>query len=90
MIVDTQMAGILARYITDFSWLLVFSSILIILSLYNNSKFNKKQIIRIVFILIAISLIYQFFYYFVSVANHFKNDNWRFWLEFFYAIQFWM
>ncbi len=90
MIVDTQMAGILARYITDFSWLLVFSSILIILSLYNNSKFNKKQIIRIVFILIAISLIYQFFYYFVSVANHFKNDNWRFWLEFFYAIQFWI
>lgn len=90
IIVDTQMAGILARYITDFSWLLVFSAILIILSLYSNSKLNKKWIIRIVFFLISISLIYQFFYYFVSVADHFKNDNWRFWLEFFYAVQFWI
>lgn len=90
IIADTEMAGILARYITDFSWLLVFSSTLIVLKLYNNGRFNKRVLIKIVLILVVISLIYQFFYYFVSIENKFKNNNLQFWLEFYYLFQFWL
>lgn len=90
VIADVEMAGILARYINDFSWLLVFSSILIILSLNDNFRFNKKLLLKIVFILVSISLIYQSFYYFVSIIDKFKNNNLRFWLEFYYLVQFWI
>lgn len=90
VIMDTEMAGILARYITDFSFLLIFSSILIILSINENSKINKDILLRIVLVLVIISLLYQFFYFFVSILDQFKNNNLRFWLEFYYMIQFWI
>lgn len=90
VIMDTEMAGILARYITDFSFLLIFSSILIILSINENSKINKDILLKIILVLVIISLLYQFFYFFVSILDQFKNNNLRFWLEFYYMIQFWI
>lgn len=90
IIADTEMAGILARYINDFLWLMIFSSILIILAINNNIKINKKLFLEIVFVLISITLIYQGFYFFVSIIDKFKSQNLRFWLEFYYTIQFWL
>ncbi len=90
IIADTEMAGILARYVTDFSWLLVFSSVLIILSLTKNKKLDQNLLIKVVLILVSISIIYQSFYYFVSIIDKFKYNNLRFWLEFYYAFQFWI
>ena len=90
VIMDTEMAGILARYITDFSFLLIFSAILIILSLNENPKINKEIFLKIILTLIVLSLLYQFFYFFVSILDQFKNNNLRFWLEFYYLFQFWL
>lgn len=90
VILDIEMAGILARYITDFSFLLIFSAILIILSLNENPKINKEIFLKIILALIVLSLLYQFFYFFVSILDQFKNNNLRFWLEFYYLFQFWL
>ena len=90
IIADTEMAGILSRYIIDFSWLLVFSSVLIILKINDNNRISKKVLIKIICILVFLTLTYQFFYYFVSIIDKFKNANLRFWLEYYYAIQFWL
>lgn len=90
VVADTQMAGILARYITDFSWLLVFSSTLIVLALYENRKIKKEFLLKLVFMFITVSLVYQFFYYFVSTNDVFRSTNLRIWSEFYYLIQFWL
>ena len=90
VIVDTEMAGILARYINDFLWLLVFSAVLIVLSLNKLNKISKNVFIKLLVLSVAFSLIYQYFYYFVSLIDSFKNNNLRFWLEFYYMTQFWL
>ena len=90
VIVDTEMAGILARYINDFSWLLVFSAVLIVLSLNKSNKIPKNVFIKLLILSVTLSLIYQYFYYFVSLMDSFKNNNLRFWLEFYYMTQFWL
>ena len=90
IIADTEMAGLLARYFTDFSWILVFSSVLIILALNESNLIHKRIFIKIIVTLVAISLMYQFFYYFVSINDQFKYQNIRLWLEYSQAIQFWL
>ena len=90
VIVDTEMAGILARYINDFSWLLVFSAVLIVLSLNKSNKIPKNVLIKLLVLSVTLSLIYQYFYYFVSLMDLFRNNNLRFWLEFYYMTQFWL
>lgn len=90
IIVDTQMAGILARYLSDFSWLFGFVTALIILAVENKSFKYKNYFYKILFILIFMALIFQFFYCFCSNFNTFKNNNTFFWLYFNYLIQFWL
>lgn len=89
IVADTEMAGILPRYIIDFSWLLVISSILIILSLTKNKKVNQKYVRYFVLISVSLSLIYQFFYYFCTDYMPDIN-NLKLWYQFYYAIQFWI
>lgn len=56
IIVDTNMAGILTRYIYDFSWLFYLSTILIILSL--NKKYNRnKYFLIIVTTIVAVCIL---------------------------------
>ena len=90
IIADTQMAGILGRYLCDFSWLFGFVTAIIILCI-DNLDFNYKNIFRyIIFLLIFSALLYQFFNFFVSVSDKFKIYNIDFWLYFNYLIQFWL
>ncbi len=87
VILDTQMGGISTRYISDFIWLFGLSSTLIILSI-ENINFKYKEIFhKILFILISLALIYQFFFIFADVYNN--NEQF---LEIYakYLIQFWL
>lgn len=91
VIADTEMAGILARYTNDFSWLFIFSSALIILSLEERLKGKKKVLFHnILFILLLLTFLYQFFYFYVSILDKFKNNNLYFWLKSYYMFQFWL
>ncbi len=90
LIFDTQAAGILARYLSDFSWLFAFPTVMIVLAI-ENKKFKYKEIFhKILFILIILALIYQFFYSFCSGYDVFKSNNISFWLYFKYLIEFWL
>ena len=88
--VDTQMAGILARYLTDFSWLFGAITAIIILSIENKKFKHKNYFYKVVFILVVFALVYQFFYCFVCVLDQYKNDNINLWMYFNYLIQFWL
>ena len=90
IIIDVNGAGILARYVCDFSWLLVLSAIIIILVLNENKNVNKKVLLEIVIALAFASIAYQFFYYFVSILNQYKDANIRLWLYVYYLFQFWI
>ncbi len=65
VIVDTEMAGILPRYYSDFSWLFLLSSLIILCAL--NEKYKDKISFRkVVLFFIIISLIYNFNFIFVD------------------------
>ena len=90
IIIDTEIAGILLRYVCDFAWLFAFPTVIIILAM-ENKKFKYKDIFhKIVFILITLALIYEFFAIFVSENDYFKASNKDFWLYFYYLVQFWL
>ncbi len=65
IIADTQMAGILSRYIVDFGWLIALSTIIVILSLLNKKVLNM-DLKKIIIILISISIIYNMFTFFIN------------------------
>lgn len=90
LIVDTQMAGILARYLSDFSWLFGFITVIILLAIENKEFKFKNYFYKVLVVLIILALIYQFFYSFCSFYDAFKNDNLSFWLYFKYLIEFWL
>ena len=45
VIADTQRAGILPRYFTDFAWLLFISTSIIIFAIINSIKDNKYKLV---------------------------------------------
>lgn len=86
VILDIEMGGIATRYSTDFTWLYSLATIIILLSLENLNFKHKEIYHKILFILISLALIYQFFFIFVNI-----NNTQRF-LEIYvkYLIQFWL
>lgn len=68
IIVDTQMAGILPRYITDFAWLFYLSTTIVIFSIINHFE-NKKNRITILNYLLLILFIYGIFYAFIEIPT---------------------
>ncbi len=90
LIFDTQLAGILSRYLTDFAWLFGLVTVIILLAIENKEFKYKDYFHKIVVVLIIMALIYQFFYLFCSSYNYFKNSNLDFWLYLKYLIEFWL
>lgn len=90
--VDTQMAGILPRYLIDFNWLLVISTVLILLSLYTN--LNNKTIICFLkyFVVMGVVLLltYSFLLVFVDVSSSLRDGSPRLFYKFLSMIMFWM
>ncbi len=68
IILDTQMAGILPRYLYDFGFLICLNTIIVILSLIK-SKVLNDELKKVIITFIVISLIYNFFAYFLGRNN---------------------
>jgi len=89
---DSQMAGILPRYFLDFNWLLIISTILIILCLIDKYKnhylYNKALDIfsKIIVVLIIVNL----FLMFIDVSFSYQSILPSLFYKFYYLIQFWL
>lgn len=60
VIADTQMAGILPRYICDFGYLIYLATIIIVLVLFNKMDRDKQSVFtKIIFYLLIFGLIYN-------------------------------
>ena len=77
IIMDTEMAGILPRYLADFTWLLLFSTILIILTIYSSIKEEKfKEALKVILVSgLIITLLYSFFLIFVDITYSLCNTG---------------
>lgn len=76
-VLDTQMAGILMRYLTDFVWLLMIGTTLTVFAIYekvsaNGTAVAKSRIKTAILVLCAISLAVAF----LSIFAHSKNAVW--------------
>ncbi len=86
IIVDTQMAGILPRYIGDFGWLFAITTIIIILSIINNKNLDYKYG-KYLKLLIVLSLAMNRLTYFAE--NLLLPYNPAFYHKLFYLFTFW-
>lgn len=77
LVMDTQMAGILPRYLADFMWLLVISTLLIIASIYSTIREEKlKYVLRfLVTTGVLVTLVYSFFLVFVDISYSMCNNS---------------
>ncbi len=89
VIFDTQMAGILPRYIGDFGFLLALSTVIIILAILN-SKTNI-ELKKIITTLLFISIIYNLLTFFLA-RNLFANEDILrlIFYKIYYAFMFWL
>lgn len=94
IIVDTQMAGILPRYILDFSWLLFLSTSICLFALFNNiNNFSEKvkHYIYLVFIILFLaSTLYNYFLIPVDLSYSLKYYNSVICQQIANTIQFWL
>ena len=94
IIVDTQMAGILPRYILDFSWLLFLSTSICLFALFNNiNNFSEKvkHYIYLVFIILFLaSTLYNYFLIPVDLSYGLKYYNSVIYQQIANTIQFWL
>ncbi|MBE6155498.1 MAG: hypothetical protein E7164_01930 [Firmicutes bacterium] len=90
VIADTQMAGLVPRYIGDFGYLLTLSTIIIAMTILTNYKGNTKLISKIFIYLILFSLLYNFLVYFTSelVIEEYTYKN--IFYYFYYLFMFWL
>ena len=77
IIMDTEMAGILPRYVTDFIWLLLISTTLILLSIYSTIKEVSWKYVWRAFLGFAtvFTLVYSFFLSFVDITYSLCNSR---------------
>lgn len=91
-VLDAQMAGLLTRYYTDFSWLIALASCITIFALY--AKYNggaaEKSLIRVTLILSAASLALAFLSVFAHSEYTIRTANPMVYYNIQHLIAFWM
>ena len=94
VIVDTNMAGILTRYKSDFAWLLFISTIIIVFSIFEKNTLDKRKmnfLSQLMFIVIFLSLVYQFLYMFDDQFLHnLIKSNPGMYFKWNYLLQWWL
>lgn len=93
IVADTEMAGILERYFSDFSFLFAFASSTVIFAFFNVNidKNVKKYIINILILFLLISCFHQFLYMFDDQLFHdMINNNTEFYFKWYYLLQWWL
>lgn len=93
ILVDTQMAGILPRYISDFAWLLYLSTTISSFAIINNFE-GKKNRITILNIILLILFINGIFYAFIEIPTDLSLSIKEFapntYYKFYNLLQFWI
>lgn len=90
LIIDTQVAGILSRYIGDFAFLFMIPAIIIVLIILENAK-DKTNIISFVVFALAYSVIYNFLTTVSGIpAAAMKDANPTVYYDIAYLVQFWL
>ena len=89
IIFDTEIAGILPRYIFDFGFLFALSTVIIILSILNKKALNKNMS-KILICFILISIIYNSFTFFLT--RNFNNNLFynQVYYYIYYTFMFWL
>ncbi len=91
-VLDAQMAGLLTRYYTDFSWLIALSSCITIFALYARHKGGAagKSLIRVTLILSAASFALAFLSVFAHSDYTIRAANPTVYYNIQHLIAFWM
>ena len=94
LLLDTQIAGILPRYILDFSWLLFLSTAISLFALFNSMDTYKKNIkysMNTIFILFFIaSILYNYLLIPVDLSYSLKYYNPLFYQKLANMVLFWL
>jgi len=91
VIADTQLAGLLQRYMVDFSWLMFIPGIILILSLLERvNEYLKKHIYTVLLIGFAFSFYYDFatIFFYGDNALYTANPTIHYYAA--HLIQFWL
>ncbi len=90
IIADTEMAGILPRYLADFGWLLSLSTVIVILSLLKNKKLSL-EIKKLLITFIVISIVYNLLTFFLH-KDTFSNYSilGYIYYQIYYLFMFWL
>ena len=86
------MAGVLPRYILDFSWLICISTTIVLLSILNNIKDKKIIYISntVFYIVFTITMIYNIMLIPVDFSFELSKTNPHIYYYFYYITQFWL
>lgn len=91
IIFDTIMSGILPRYIADFSWLFIISTIIIVMQLYDIlKKKHQMMFLKVILIFIGAAFIYQFLFLFTDISLLLVDNNPISFYKMSYFLQFWL
>lgn len=89
VVMDTQMAGLLTRYYTDFVWLLMLASSVTVFAMYDRYQ-NGENVIRATLILSAVTLAVAFLTIFAHTENSIETANPMLYYTMQHLIAFWM
>lgn len=91
MVVDANMAGVLNRYLVDFSWLVIISFFLLFGHMITNMELEvyRKVIAWTFYGLAILSLIHMFFMIFGGDINGLENNNIMAFQRVMHMIEFW-
>lgn len=93
IIADTQMAGLIPRYFSDFLSLLYLATFIVILSIYN-ANIPKKFLdifLTVIICLVIYKLGYQFLYIFYDQSfSNMLSSSTEFYFKWYYLLQWWL
>ena len=87
VIADTQMAGILSRYINDFAFLILISTIIIVLSLLKKINIEKEKLLKC---LLVISIIVNCLIFFLGKNLFADNQSQILFYKLYHLFMFWL
>lgn len=91
-VADTEMAGLLQRYITDFTWLFALVASIVVMAMFEKwtSKEMRRGLLTIFVAFCVLSLLYDILLYFSPGGTPIANGNPTFYHTVSSMIQFWV
>lgn len=87
-VADTEMAGLLQRYITDFTWLFALTASIVAMALYEKLE-NRQVFFSLFAAFCALSLVYDMLLYFSPGGTSISRGNPTLYYTVSSIIQFW-